>query len=61
MGFKIVQIGGGGKKVYVHPLFHEHDIHQGSVVGGGMSLHVLLLPRDSISPFLCFEEGSVII
>ncbi len=36
------QIGGVGKKVYFHPLFHEHDIRPGSAVGGGTPLHVLL-------------------
>ena len=42
-GFKIVDLGGSGKKVYVHPSVPEHDIHAGSVVAGGMPLRVLLL------------------
>ena len=42
-GFKIVDLGGAGKKVYVHLSVSEHDIHAGSVVAGGMPLRVLLL------------------
>ena len=42
-GFKIVDLGGAGKKVYVHPSVPEDDIHPDSVVGGGMQLRVLLL------------------
>ena len=42
-GFKIVDLGGAGKKVYVHPCVPEDDIHPDSVVGGGMQLRVLLL------------------
>ncbi len=42
-GFKIVDLGGADKKVYVHPSVPEDDIHPDSVVGGGMQLRVLLL------------------
>ena len=42
-GFKIVDVWGAGKKVYVHPSVPAHDFHPGSVVGGGMQLRVLLL------------------
>ena len=42
-GFKIVDLGGAGKKVHVHQSVPEHDIHAGSVVAGGMPLRVLLL------------------
>ncbi len=41
MGYSILEIG--GNKVYVHPSVPDDDIHQYSVVGGGMPLHVLLL------------------
>ena len=43
MGFKIVDLGGAGKKVYVHPSVPEDGMHPDSVGGGGMQLRVLLL------------------
>ena len=43
MGFKIVDVGGAGKKVYVHPSVSEDDIRASAVVAGGMPLRVLLL------------------
>ena len=43
MGFKVVNVGGAGKKVSVYPSVPEHDIHPDSVVAGGMPLRVLLL------------------
>ena len=39
----IVDLGGAGKKVYVHPSVPEHDIHPDSVVAGSMPFRVLLL------------------
>ncbi len=42
-GFKIVDLGGAGKKVYVHPSVPEDGMHPDSVGGGGMQLRVLLL------------------
>jgi hypothetical protein len=41
--FKIVDVGGEGKKVYVHPSVSEDDIRASAVVTGGMPLRVLLL------------------
>jgi hypothetical protein len=41
--FKIVDVGGEGKKVYVHPSVSEDDIPASAVVTGGMPLRVLLL------------------
>ena len=47
MGFKIVDLGDAGNRVYVHRPVPEHDIHPDSVVAGGMPLRVLLLLLDT--------------
>ena len=47
MGFKVVNVGGAGKKVSVYPSVPVHDIHPDSVVAGGMPLRVLLLLLDT--------------
>ncbi len=47
MGFKIVDLGDAGNKVYFHRSVPEHDIHPDSVVAGGMPLRVLLLLLDT--------------
>ena len=43
MGFKIVDVGGADKKVYVHPSVSQDDTRASAVVAGGMPLRVLLL------------------
>ncbi len=47
-----VDLGGAGKKVYVHPSVSEHDIHPDSVVAGSMPLRVLLLDFLILVPSL---------